>query len=98
MVRKGTWDREERFRNRDSGQAASSSQDFLHLVAQLFGHSKNAAAQSANHNWSIYTYAGLPMLLAALQALVVDCEFLLSPRGALKTARRYRQPRLCKEI
>ncbi len=84
MKRQGTRDRKERFNKRHDGQAASSSQDFLHLVAQLFGYSKKAAALSANHNWSSYTYAGLPMLLAALQALVVEYEFVLHPRGALE--------------
>jgi len=64
-------------------QGATASQDFLTLVARLFELSKRSAAKAVDGNSSWYTYAGLPMLLAALQALVVEYEYLLNPTGRL---------------
>jgi hypothetical protein len=52
-------------------------------VSKLYQHSKQEAT-SLDGNWSRYVYAGLPMLLAALQALVVEYEFLLNLRGFAK--------------
>ena len=80
MSRHGTQDRKRRLEHRYVGQGASSSQDLLVLVARLFELSKRSAAR-ADGNWSTFTYAGLPMLLAALQALVVEYEHLLNPGG-----------------
>ena len=50
-------------------------------MARLFELSKRSAAKAVDGNRSSYTYAGLPMLLAALQALVVEYEYLLNPLG-----------------
>lgn len=75
--------REERFSKRRGGWAASSSQDYFHLAALLFRDSKSYAAQCPGGNCSKYTWAALPMLLAGLQALVVEYEFILNPVGPL---------------
>jgi hypothetical protein len=82
VPRLGTADRRQRVRTRKTGSGASSSQDILILVARLFELSKRSAAKSGNGNWSTYTYAGLPMLLSALQALVVEYEHLLNLHDA----------------
>jgi hypothetical protein len=79
MARQGREDRNQRFEKKRSGVAATSSQDFLHLAQLLFTHSKEYAAKCTGGNCSRNTLAGLPMLLAALQAFVVECEFLLHP-------------------
>ena len=79
MSRGGRRDRIERLSAKRSGVAATSSQDYLHLAHLLFAHSKAYAANCVGGNCSRYTWAGLPMLLAALQALVVECEFILHP-------------------
>jgi hypothetical protein len=84
-MRQGRKDRESRVAARHGGSAGTSSQDILHLVSKLYQHSKQEAA-SLDGNWSRYVYAGLPLLLAALQALVVEYEFLLNPRGFAKPA------------
>jgi hypothetical protein len=62
-------------------QGSTTSQEFLVLVARLFELSKRSAAKADGGNYSSFTFAGLPMLLAALQALVVEYEYLLNPLG-----------------
>jgi hypothetical protein len=77
--RQGTADRGRRKEGGIGGVWATSSQDLVHLVQLLYGHSKAAAAGSIDGNWSRYVYAGLPMLLAALQAFVVEYERMSYP-------------------
>lgn len=84
MTRRGTQDRRERVTTRHGGWSASSSQDYLHLAHLLFCHSKSYAAGCAGGNCSKYTWAALPILLAALQALVVEYEFILNPQAVAK--------------
>jgi hypothetical protein len=79
--RQGRKDREARVTTRHGGSAGTSSQDILLLVSKLYEHSRQEAT-SLDGNWSRYVYAGLPMLLAALQALVAEFEFLLNPSGS----------------
>lgn len=80
MRRSGRNDRKERLSGKRSGVSATSSQDYLHLAHLLFRHSEAYAAQCVGGNCSRYTWAGLPMLLAALQAFVVEYEFILHPK------------------
>jgi hypothetical protein len=84
MKRQGTLDRQERFDTKHGGWAGSSSQDYLHLAHLLFRHSKAYAAQCPGGNCSRYTWAALPILLSALQALVVEYEFILNPLATAK--------------
>jgi len=79
MPRLGTQDRRDRFKRRNAGSSGTNSQDLLVLVGRLFVDSKALAAGSVTGNTSSYTYAGIPMLLAALRALVVEYEFMLNP-------------------
>jgi hypothetical protein len=80
MVREGSKDRRERLTAGHSGWSGSSSQDYLYLADLLFGHSKSYAARCPGANCSKYTWAGLPILLAALQALVVEYEVIMNPQ------------------
>lgn len=84
MRRSGTTDRRERLSAKRSGVSATSSQDYLHLAHLLFRHSEAYAVQCVGGNCSRYTWAGLPILLAALQALVVEYEFILHPHPTTK--------------
>jgi hypothetical protein len=79
MARQGTKDRRKRLTGRLGGWSSSSSQDYLHLAHLLFCHSKSYAASCPGANCSKYTWAALPVLLAALQALVVEYEVIVNP-------------------
>ncbi len=46
------------------------------MVSHLYKYSESEA-RSNDGNWSYYAYAGLPMLMAALQAFLVEFEFLI---------------------
>ena len=76
MPRAGTKDRIIRRSKRQPGTATNSSADFLMLVSKLYKHS-DSEARLSRRNKSDYVYAGLPLLLAALQAFVVEFEFLI---------------------
>ena len=79
MSKLGWKDRKERLSSKRSGVSATSSQDYLHLAHLLFQNSAEYAARTVGGNCSRYTWAGLPILLAAMQALVVEYEFILHP-------------------
>jgi hypothetical protein len=51
------------------------------LASRLYRLASNEAAESVNGNTSYYVFAGIPILLAALQALVAEIEFIIfSPK------------------
>src|SRR5437762_6739775 len=54
-----------------SGSWASSSQDFVHLAAELYGQSV-VYARAVDRNCSPHGLAGIPMLVAALRAFLVE--------------------------
>ncbi len=62
---------------RHGGSTATHSQDYLLLASRLHCLSTQDASHSANLNTSFYVFAGLPILLAALQALVAEYEFII---------------------
>lgn len=63
------------------GFTATHSQDYLLLAGRLHRLSLEQARKSVNGNTSHYVFAGIPILLAALQALVAEYEFIIfSPK------------------
>jgi hypothetical protein len=81
MGRSGRQERKARYKGNRSGSSATHSQDYLLLVSRLYRSSEIEAAKTPGENWSYYVFAGMPMLLAALQALVVEYEYLIfSPK------------------
>src|ERR1017187_8692990 len=79
MARSGRRERTARYEGIHSGSTATHSQDYLLLASRLYWLSDKEAKKTPGENWSYYVFAGLPMLLAALQALVVEYEFILNP-------------------
>lgn len=67
----GRSDRKKRITEGYSGVWASSSQDFVHLARMLYKLSADYARETDN-NCSIYTAAGIPMLLSALRCLLIE--------------------------
>lgn len=67
----GRTSRESRVRESKGGCWGSSSQDFVHLADLLYRHSLDYA-RSSGGNCSIYTLAGIPMLLSGLRCLVIE--------------------------
>lgn len=77
MGRHGWMERHSRYGSHHSGSTATHSQDYLLLAGRLHRLSKEQAEKSINGNTSHYVFAGIPILLAALQALVAECEFII---------------------
>lgn len=79
--RQGRQQREARYKGNHDGTTATHSQDYLLLASRLYRLSSDEAARSVNSNTSYYVFAGIPILLAALQALVAEVEFIIfSPK------------------
>lgn len=71
MANEGRRDRDGRLKNPRGGAWASSSQDFVHLANLLFEQSASYA-RSLDGNCSIYALAGIPILFAAIRALLIE--------------------------
>ena len=63
--------REQRITENYSGVWGSSSQDFVRLAFMLFKQSADYA-RNTDKNCSVYTLAGIPMLLSALRCLLIE--------------------------
>jgi hypothetical protein len=70
----GTKDRVDRIKQRKSGQWASVSPDFLFLASQLYKLSEKEADASKDGRTSKMVFAGIPLLLSSLTALILECE------------------------
>jgi hypothetical protein len=82
MRRQGRQEREARYKGHQVGSTATHSQDYLLLASRLYRLSAEESKKSFNGNLSYYVFAAIPILLAALQALVVEYEFIIfSPKG-----------------
>jgi hypothetical protein len=77
MGRQGRREREARYQGHLSGWTATHSQDYLFLASRLYGLSYEEATKAAKGNASFYVFAGIPILLAALRALVAEYEFIV---------------------
>src|SRR4051794_2295941 len=71
VARQGLASRRARLVEEHSGSWASSSQDFVYLAADLFGQSAKYAKE-VNGNCSPYVLAGIPMLVSALRAFLIE--------------------------
>src|ERR1039457_3171453 len=83
MGQGGFRDREDRLTDRNPGQWATSSQDYLLVVSKLFALSWREAKRYANGNWSGYLYAGIPLLISSIHAFMVEYENMLRPKSDL---------------
>ena len=78
---KGKQEREARYKGTLDGSTGTHSQDYLLLAGRLHRLSLEQANKSVNGNTSHYVFAGIPILLAALQAIVAEYEFIIfSPK------------------
>src|SRR5258706_14555404 len=66
-------DRKTRLTEYRSGSWASSSQDYVHHATKLFEHSASYA-RSIDGNCSPYALSGLPGLLSALRAMLIEAN------------------------
>ena len=68
----GTKDRVDRVKRRKSGQWASVSPDFLFLAWRLYKLSEKEAEASKDGRSSKMDFAGIPLLLSSLTALIME--------------------------
>lgn len=68
----GRQSRTDRMTNTHVGMWATSSQDYMLLVRDLFSHSAQEA--TIHRNMSAYAFAGIPMLFSALRAFLIECN------------------------
>ena len=66
-------DRKARLTEYRSGSWASSSQDYIRHATKLFEHSASYA-RSIDGNCSPYALSGLPILLSALRAMLIEAN------------------------
>jgi|GEM_PF-1902373 len=78
MLKNGRKERFERLTQRRAGAWETSSQDFLRLAGRLFRMSREEARSSRDQNHSDFTYAGVPLLLAAVQSFIIEYEGMLN--------------------
>jgi hypothetical protein len=73
-------DREARLREDHPGRWSSMSDEYFQIVGILFQHSSQIAAEGARR--SLWVYAGLPLLIAGLEAFLVERQhlFKFAPR------------------
>lgn len=78
MLKNGRKERFERLTQPKTGAWGTSSQDLLRLAGRLFRMSAEEARSSRDQNHSDFVYAGLPMLLAAVQSFIIEYEGMLN--------------------
>lgn len=71
MARK---DRRQRLEQRVSGAWGTISSDLAYLAKKLYGLSRAEAASSKDGNNSMFVYAGIPILVAALRSFIIEYE------------------------
>jgi len=70
----GMKDRVDRVKQRKTGQWSSVSSDLLYLAARLYQLSEKEANASIDKRTSKMVFAGIPLLLSSLAALIIECE------------------------
>jgi hypothetical protein len=78
MIKTARQERTDRLTQPKAGAWATTSQDFLHLASKLFRLSADEAQSSPDKNHSSFVYAGIPLLLSAVQAFAIEFEKMLS--------------------
>ncbi len=76
--RAGRIDREGRITQRKAGAWGSTSQDLLSVAARLFRLSRDESTARPDKNGSRFAYAGIPLLLAAVQSFAIEYEGILT--------------------
>jgi hypothetical protein len=74
--------REERLRNRKSGSWGTVSAGYFHCVELVFRESEKTAAAAKPSRW---VYAGLPVLIAGVEAFLVEHQHLLKDSSGVQT-------------
>ena len=69
----GRTNRSQRLKTSLGGAWSTASQDYVFLATQLFALSSHEATPKNRYS-SLYVFAGLPMLFAALRALLIECN------------------------
>ena len=72
----GTKDRADRLKHRKPGQWSSVSSDFLYLASKLYKLSEKEVSTSIEGGTSKMVFAGIPVLLSSLSALIIECEHI----------------------
>ena len=70
----GAKDRAARIGQRRSGVWRTVSSDLLYLASKLYKLSEQEANYSATGNSSKMVFAGIPLLMASIHALIIECE------------------------
>jgi hypothetical protein len=70
----GTKDRIARIEQRRSGPWSTVSSDFLFLASKLYKLSEQEARLSPGGNSSQMVFAGIPLLVSSIYALIIECE------------------------
>lgn len=78
----GTKDRAARIGEWRSGPWSTVSSDFLHLASRLYKISEEEARSSPGGNSSKMVFAGIPLLVSSIHALIIECESIgvIGPR------------------
>ena len=76
--------REVRLRNRQSGSWGTTSAMYFHSVHEVFRESEKAAAASPTKS-SRWVYAGLPVLMAGVEAFLIEHQHLLKDSSRIQT-------------
>lgn len=74
----GRKERSDRLTQPKTGAWGTSSQDLLSFAGRLFRMSAEEARSSLDQNQSDFTYAGVPLLLAAVQSFIIEYEGMLN--------------------
>jgi hypothetical protein len=75
--------REDRIRNRRNGGWGTTSSTYFYTVHQVFEQSEKAS-QSDPEKRSVWVYAGLPVLLAGVEAYLIQHQHLLKDSSGMK--------------
>jgi hypothetical protein len=71
-------DRTARLTQRNSGAWGTTSQNLLMVTSRLFHLSAADTSSALDKNYSSYVYAGLPLLLSAIQSFIIEYEGMLN--------------------
>jgi hypothetical protein len=75
----GRKDRAERLKQRKPGQWTTVSSDLLYLASKLYKQSEKDVRTAKDGRTSKMVFAGIPLLLTSLSALIIECESIGVP-------------------
>ncbi len=74
MSKEGKQDRDARLRTPHGGCWETHHSDMIRLTRELYELSRSKACSSVSRNASLVVYAGIPLLVSALQSFVIEYE------------------------